>query len=156
MEPKLLTLCMLREGDKLLLGMKKRGFGEGWWNGFGGKLHDGESLEQAAFRELKEESGIQAKSVKKKGILQFDFVDDNKRLEVHVFQVVEYLGEPVESEEMKPQWFPVDQLPFEKMWPDDIHWLPIFLEGHLFRGYFSFDKEHKMLSHKVKKVDSLN
>ncbi|MFW0862100.1 MAG: 8-oxo-dGTP diphosphatase [Candidatus Komeilibacteria bacterium] len=156
MECKLLTLCMLREGDKLLLGMKKRGFGEGWYNGFGGKLEEGESLEEAAFREMKEESGVKAKNLRKTGVLKFDFVDNRERLEVHVFHVTEYEGEPIESEEMKPEWFHVDEIPFNKMWPDDIHWLPLFLEGHLFEGVFSFDKDHKMLSHNVKKVDSLN
>ena len=35
---KLLTLVFLREGSKVLLGMKKRGFGVGKWNGFGGKV----------------------------------------------------------------------------------------------------------------------
>ena len=45
----------------ILLGMKKRGFGTGKWNGFGGKVEAGESNEQAALRELKEESSIIAK-----------------------------------------------------------------------------------------------
>lgn len=37
---KLLTL--------VLLGMKKRGFGAGKWNGFGGKVQPGETIEEAA------------------------------------------------------------------------------------------------------------
>lgn len=39
---KLLTL--------VLLGMKKRGFGAGKWNGFGGKVQPGETIEEAARR----------------------------------------------------------------------------------------------------------
>ena len=35
---KILTLVFLREGTRVLLGMKKRGFGVGKWNGFGGKV----------------------------------------------------------------------------------------------------------------------
>ncbi len=156
MEPKLLTLCMLKEGNKILLGMKKRGFGEGWFNGFGGKLQEGESLEDAAYREMHEESGIKALNTSKKGILHFDFVDAKEKLEVHVFQIEEYEGKPIESEEMRPEWFDIESIPFDRMWPDDIYWLPMFLEGHLFKGFFEFDKDHKMLSHNVKKVDSLN
>jgi hypothetical protein len=38
---------MLSKNNQLLLGVKKRGFGEGWWNGFGGKVHKGESIEEA-------------------------------------------------------------------------------------------------------------
>jgi len=156
MEKKLLTLCLIHENDKILLGMKKRGFGEGWYNGFGGKLEEGESIEQAAIRELYEESGLQANKLSKRGILYFDFVDDNEHLEVHLFKIEGYNGEIIESEEMKPKWFDIDKLPYDKMWPDDIHWLPLFLEGHQFEGFFEFDEDHKMLSHKVKKVDGLN
>ena len=39
----------------MLLGMKKRGFGTGKWNGFGGKVEVGETVADAAQRELEEE-----------------------------------------------------------------------------------------------------
>jgi len=42
------------EQDRILLGMKKRGFGAGWWNGFGGKVQQGETIEEAAKRSTKE------------------------------------------------------------------------------------------------------
>ena len=35
---------------RILLGLKKRGFGEGWWNGFGGKINHNETIEEAAKR----------------------------------------------------------------------------------------------------------
>lgn len=60
---KILTLCMVMKDGKLLLGMKKRGFGMGRWNGFGGKVEAGESIEEAAKREVFEESGLVARSV---------------------------------------------------------------------------------------------
>ena len=47
---KLLTLVMIMKNDKILLGMKKRGFGVNRWNGFGGKLQPGESILDAAKR----------------------------------------------------------------------------------------------------------
>ena len=39
--PKLLTLVIVRDADRVLLGRKKRGFGEGYLNGFGGKVEVG-------------------------------------------------------------------------------------------------------------------
>ena len=49
------TLCFLTNNDKILLAMKKRGFGVGKWNGVGGKIKKEESIEQAVQRETKEE-----------------------------------------------------------------------------------------------------
>ena len=44
---KLFTLVLIRDSDRILLGLKKRGFGKGRWNGFGGKV---ETILQAAHR----------------------------------------------------------------------------------------------------------
>ena len=47
---KLYTLVFVADASRILLGMKKRGFGVGRWNGFGGKVDPGESIEAAAKR----------------------------------------------------------------------------------------------------------
>lgn len=47
---KLFTLIIVRNEDEILLGFKKRGFGVGKWNGFGGKVETGESITDAAVR----------------------------------------------------------------------------------------------------------
>ena len=47
---KVLTLAFVRESTRVLLGLKKRGFGEGRWNGFGGKVQLGETIEAGAVR----------------------------------------------------------------------------------------------------------
>ena len=39
---------------EVVLGQKKRGWMVGIWNGYGGKLEPGETVEQAAARELQE------------------------------------------------------------------------------------------------------
>ena len=49
------TIVLLLRNDEVLLAMKKRGFGEGKWNGVGGKPNAGESIEEVAVRETKEE-----------------------------------------------------------------------------------------------------
>ena len=85
MKNKLLNLCLIRDSEKILLGMKKRGFGIGRWNGFGGKINDNESMEEAAKREIMEESNIKAKELELMGIIEFEFQGDPQILEVHIF-----------------------------------------------------------------------
>jgi 8-oxo-dGTP pyrophosphatase MutT (NUDIX family) len=57
---------------QVLLGMKKRGFGVGKINGYGGKVEDKETNDQACIRELNEESTLIANSIKRLGYLVFD------------------------------------------------------------------------------------
>lgn len=137
---KLLTLCIPIKDRRVLLGLKKRGFGVGRWNGFGGKVEEGETIMEAAFRELQEEVGITTGTLKEAGVLEFSFQNDDKLLEVHIFTVVDFLDEPVETEEMKPQWFAFDQIPFAHMWSDDEYWFPLLLSGTPFEGAFLFDR----------------
>jgi len=152
---KVLTLCIVHKDGKVLLGMKKRGFGTGRWNGFGGKMEEGETIETAARRELGEEAGIHAVEMKELGVLVFEFKDGTNPSEVHIFRVSDFNGEPTETEEMKPQWFETDQIPYGQMWPDDAHWMPLFLNGKNFKGKFLFDRPSdaeyasKILSHEL-------
>lgn len=146
---KILTLCVVHDYPRILLGMKKRGFGEGKWNGFGGKVNHDETVEQAAKRELFEESGLEAGELEKRGVLTFVWRDKLEQLEVHVFDAKNVKGVPVESDEMRPEWFHVDNLPFHAMWPDDKHWMPLFLAGKKFSGEFLFDKDNTIIEHSL-------
>lgn len=147
---KILTLCLATRDGKILLGMKKRGFGAGRWNGFGGKVEVGESIEKGAIREMREESGMNIREMEKVGIHEFEFADKpGEILEVHVFRINEWTGDPTETEEMKPRWFSFDEIPYQEMWPDDIHWLPTFLEDRKFRTKFLFGEDDVVLEKKI-------
>ena len=61
---RLLTLCIIHQRSRVLLGMKKRGFGAGRWNGFGGKVAPEETIEGAAKREMREELNVEIKNIK--------------------------------------------------------------------------------------------
>ncbi|KAJ9589471.1 hypothetical protein L9F63_017332 [Diploptera punctata] len=152
---KLLTLAMVRQGENILLGFKKKGFGQGKWNGFGGKVEMGETICQATIRELEEESGLIAKAMDKVAILEFEFLNDPVILEVHVYDIVKYEGEPIESDEMVPQWFPVNDIPYEKMWLDDLIWYPEYLKGSKFKAYFLYEGFDKILKHSISPVQEL-
>ena len=137
---KVLTLSIIYQHPRVLLGMKKRGFGAGRWNGFGGKVKANETIEQAARREVEEEAGVRPGDISLQGIIHFTFENDPKVLEVHIFRISELVGEPQETEEMKPKWFRTQEIPFKQIWPDDEVWFPLFLAGKAFRGTFHFDR----------------
>lgn len=153
--PKLLTLCLVHQPPKILLAMKKRGFGAGRWNGLGGKLNPGETIEAAAKREAEEEAGIVLQDLEKMGILEFEFQGNPEILQVHVFKSTSFTGEPTETEEMKPAWFEAGAVPYKEMWPDDIFWLPLFLEGKKFTGKFLFGKGDVILSKELVVVNTI-
>jgi len=142
-EKKILTLCCVYNDTHILLGeIMKEGKIKGMFNGFGGKVEAGETIEQAAKRELTEECGIVPLDMKKRGVLTFIMDEENNpfdhsaRMECHVFSVTQFEGDPKESLEMRPEWFLHQDIPYERMWPDDIYWLPLLLAGKNFQGTF--------------------
>jgi mutator protein MutT len=147
------TLCLLIKEDQILLAMKKRGFGEGKWNGVGGKPDLGETIEQAAIRETQEEIGVTSTNMEKVASLDFFFLEESIEKDwnqqVVVFLVTEWNGEPTESEEMKPTWFDKDKIPFKDMWPDDAIWLPKVLDGKKVKAEFLFDKAQNIIEHEL-------
>ena len=146
---KIMTLCIIQKDNKVLLGLKKRGFGMGNWNGFGGKVNDGESIESATKRELFEEAGITVNNIERVGVIDFSWKDKEDILEVNIFKAVDFTGLPKESEEMKPQWFLVNNIPYEKMWSDDKYWMPMFLENKKFKGNFIFDEKNNVINYQL-------
>jgi len=146
---KILTLCIVHKHPRVLLGMKKRGFGMGKWNGFGGKVEKGESIEEATKRECLEEAGITIKNIMPLGVITFEFQGNPELLEVHISKAKDFEGEPKESEEMKPQWFEIADIPFKEMWPDDRYWVPLFLKDNGFTGKFLFGPDNAILDYEL-------
>ncbi|XP_076652830.1 oxidized purine nucleoside triphosphate hydrolase [Halictus rubicundus] len=151
----LFSLVFIRKGTEILLGQKKRGFGKDLWNGYGGKVESGETIVQGAVRELKEESGLTVPDLKKIGILEFEFEGVETLLEVHVFETFKYDGEATETEEMRPKWYNIKDIPFKQMWPDDEYWFPYMLRGELFKGYFLYRGQDLILKHKLDAMEEL-
>lgn len=141
------NLVFLTRGDEVLLIHKKTGLGAGKINGPGGKLEAGETAIEAARREVEEELHIIPGDLEEMGVLHFDFVD-GLRLHCTVFTGTEFSGTPTETREARPEWFPISEIPFERMWADDQYWLPGMLEGKKFQAWFRFDEE-EMLTREV-------
>ncbi|MFA7286518.1 MAG: 8-oxo-dGTP diphosphatase [Patescibacteria group bacterium] len=137
-----LTLAMVLDtaGERILLGLKKRKLGAGYYNGFGGVVEVGESVEDAAKRELFEESGLTYQTGHYSGLLEIVYKDWNERIFIYIFTVTATTGEPIETEEMTPAWFPLTAIPYPQMWPDDHFWLPLLLVGQEFHVRCTYEK----------------
>lgn len=135
------TLCYVIEDGEVLLIYKKRGVGEGLYNGPGGKIeeHD-DGPREAAVREVREEVCIDVENLEKVGELQF-FFGNTPFMHVHAFKTSEYRGEPEETDEARPEWFPVDAMPYDQMWEDDRYWMPKMFDGKKIEARFEFDED---------------
>lgn len=154
---KVFTLAIVVKDKKVLLGRKVRKLGAGFWNGFGGGLEAGESVEEAARRECCEEVGITPTTMRKHGVLIFRYPDKPlgaTEHEVHIFAVTAFTGTPEATDEMlTPTWFSFDAIPYDSMWPDDRYWLPLLLAGKDFGGTFSFNKNKQLVSQTLEKYE---
>ncbi len=138
MMPVRATLLYILKGGKILLVYKKRGHGEGKWNGIGGKIEDGELPESCAAREAKEEVGIDVGKMELRGIIYFYNVY-GRDWDVFVYSSEDYDGEIRESEEVLPKWFNFEDVPYDEMWEDDKEWLPVLIRGDYFLADYHFD-----------------
>ncbi len=149
------TLLFLIKPDsrEILLAMKKRGFGEGKFNGTGGKVEATETSKQATVREAKEEIGVDVSEDDLVEVADITFLFENKpdwSFHCIAYTTTHWEGEPSESEEMAPQWFSFDEIPYERMWVDDKYWLPQVLESKKLNAIFHFSEDaNAVLSQKI-------
>ena len=132
----LYTMCLVRNGDKVLLVNRpdKRGFPG--WIGPGGKVEFPESLTEGAIREVKEETGLLVGDLEYKGL--DEFVDPAENLRYMVFNYVahsfegELLDDPPEGE---LRWIDIgeaDRYPMQSWFRRR---LPLFFEEGTFEVY---------------------
>ncbi|GAB3248227.1 8-oxo-dGTP diphosphatase [Arthrobacter pigmenti] len=132
-----IALCfLLRTGAagqaQVLMGRKKTGFGTGKMVGLGGHIEPGESPREAACREVAEESSVvvRQQDLNDVGMVEFVFpARPEWDMSTRVFTVSAFTGDPVETVEIEPHWFDLDDLPVSDMWQDADHWLPPMLSG---------------------------
>ena len=145
------TLCFpVRPDGKLLLGRKKRGFGDSKWNGFGGKIEAGENFLQCAVRELREETGLIAREedLELVGFLDFHFSASPDLDHIgFVYFLRQWQGNVHATEAMEPQWFDPSALRYDEMWKGDRTWIPMLLKKEKVKGIITFAEDNENLQH---------
>ena len=133
----------------MLLGHKKTGLGQGKVVGLGGHLEPGESAAEAAAREVKEESGLTVSRAALTEAAHVTFLFPARPawdMEAAVFTAAHWTGQPAETDEIRPQWFPVAALPFDRMWDDAPRWLPRVLAGERLRAVFTYADDNQTVA----------
>jgi 8-oxo-dGTP diphosphatase len=134
------TVCFVRREGKVLL--QRRAAGRLWagrLNGPGGKVEPDESPAASAVREVGEETGLRLEEVRACGRLDLVYGEPvTRRILVHVFEC-ERFGGRVRGREGRLRWYPEARLPYERMWPDNLYWLPCVLAGGTVEGSCRYD-----------------
>lgn len=133
--PEVCVVYLLRTGTdglEVLLGDKRTGLGQGKIVGIGGKLDPGETAWEAAVREVREETGVvvEASDLVEAGVIEYHFPTRTAWSQRStVFVVRRWHGDPVQTAEITPRWYPLADVPYARMWDDAVRWLPGVLRG---------------------------
>lgn len=151
------TLTLFMKDNKILLGEKKRGFAKGTLNGIGGKQDPGETIDEAMIRECYEEVGAKPTKYEHVGKIDFDlwYKGEHSNMAMYIYKCYEYSGKIKETDEIIPNWYDTNKIPFDRMLADDMLWLPQVLKGQKVVGQVKFDKDMKMLHNNIRPVKEL-
>ena len=121
---KIATLGIVLQNGNVLLGEKKKGeIGTGVLSGPGGKQERDETLVECLIRETREELAIELNPALLELAAIIDFYAAGEiDFRVYVYRTKVFLDEIKETKEMIPAWYPLNDLPYERMFESDIHW----------------------------------
>ena len=145
---KKVNICYIfNKKGQVLLQYKARGFGKGKWNGPGGKLEPGESVEGSVRREVLEETELVLGKIEERAYLEFVFEGKEEwNMKSYVYVCEDFSGEPVNTGEGELKWFNLEDVPLHKMWDDDKIWFMRALRDKEFmKMRFYFNPEGKLL-----------
>lgn len=127
------VLCYIKRDDSYLMlfrNKKKNDMNEGKWMGVGGHIEKGETPEQAAIREIKEETGLIVESLNYVGVVKF--INDDYDELMHLFTVDSFKGELIECNEGELKWIPIKDIYNYPMWEGDKAFLPLLVNNSEF------------------------
>ena len=115
------SLCYLLRGDEVLMmhrTRKKNDMNHDKWIAVGGRFEAGESPEECALREVREETGLTMGDPQYRGIVTF--INDLYETErMHLFTTETFTGEMTDCDEGELVWLPKAELLAKNIWAGD-------------------------------------
>ncbi len=120
------SLCYIeKDGAYLMLHRlkKENDINRDKWIGIGGHFEFGESPEECVTREISEETGLVAKSLRYRGIVTFVYGSDGEYM--HLFTCDDFEGTPSDCDEGVLEWVGKDKMRELDIWEGDFIFLDL-------------------------------
>ena len=115
------TLCYLYRGDDVLMmhrTRKKNDMNHDKWIAVGGRFEAGETPEECAMREVREETGLTMTDAAYRGVVTF--INDQYETErMHLFTCERWTGEMTDCDEGELLWVPKERMRGFPTWEGD-------------------------------------
>ena len=124
------------KGEYLMLHRvkKKDDINRDKWIGVGGSFEYGESPEECAVRETREETGLTLTDYRYRGLVTFDWAGAEETQYMHLFTATAWTGELTECNEGDLEWVPKEKVYDLPIWDGDRIFLRLLEED---RPFFS-------------------
>ena len=135
------VVCYLKRDERYLLlfrNKKKNDYNHDKWIGVGGHLEKDETPDQAAIREVKEETGLDVHALKCAG--EVLFINNDYQEIMYVYEITDFSGELIECDEGELKWIPIKDMYNYPMWEGDKAFLPLLINHE---PYFKMELHYK-------------
>lgn len=124
------VLCYIKQNESFLMlfrNKKENDVNMGKWIGVGGHLEENETIIEALYREVKEETGLTLKDHYLHGEIYFQENDFKETM--YLFSSSSFTGELIDCDEGILKWIPINDLKQLPMWEGDYLFLDKLLNN---------------------------